>query len=36
MARALLDHGADPSLVNETGEDAAALAGPRVRELLTG
>jgi ankyrin repeat protein len=34
MARLLLDAGADPSLAADDGRDAAAMAGPRVRELL--
>jgi ankyrin repeat protein len=34
LARLLLGHGADPSLANDAGDDAAAMAGPRVRELL--
>jgi ankyrin repeat protein len=34
MARLLLDAGADPALAADDGRDAAAMAGPRVRELL--
>jgi len=35
LARLLLGHGADPALANDEGADAAALAGPRVTELLS-
>ena len=34
MAELLLRHGADPALAADDGRDAAAMAGPRVRELL--
>src|SRR3954469_6725831 len=34
MTRMLLDAGADPDVTADDGRDAAAMAGPRVRELL--
>jgi ankyrin repeat protein len=35
LARLLIDAGADPSLAADDGRDAAAMAGPRVAELLS-
>jgi ankyrin repeat protein len=34
LAALLLEHGADPALQTDDGQDARALAGPRVAELL--
>jgi ankyrin repeat protein len=34
LVRLLLEHGADASAAAPDGTDAAAMAGPRVRELL--
>ena len=34
MAELLLRHGADPALAADDGRDPAAMAGPRVREIL--
>ena len=36
LARLLLEAGADPSAAADDGRDAAAMAGPRVQELLAG
>ena len=36
LVKMLLTHGADPALAADDGRDAAAMAGPRVRDLLKG